>query len=78
MPPKRTSLATTRAAAAVARAVVAAAIAAPMTTTTVEQLIRARVSVALANHETLQNSTNGHGDESHNSDTRIRGTLRTP
>ncbi|GJY30900.1 uncharacterized mitochondrial protein-like protein [Tanacetum coccineum] len=32
----------------------------------------------LANHETLQNSTNGQGDESHNSDTRIRGTVRTP
>ncbi|GKG66210.1 hypothetical protein Tco_0694698, partial [Tanacetum coccineum] len=26
------------------------------------QLIKARVSVALANHETLRNSTNGHGD----------------
>ncbi|GKA70778.1 putative reverse transcriptase domain-containing protein [Tanacetum coccineum] len=38
----------------------------------------ARVFVALANHETLRNSTNGHGDGSHNSDTRIRGTVRTP
>ncbi|GKB26912.1 putative reverse transcriptase domain-containing protein [Tanacetum coccineum] len=44
----------------------------------VEQLIEARVSAALANHETLRNSTNGHGDGSHNSDTRIRGTVRTP
>ncbi|GJS39750.1 putative reverse transcriptase domain-containing protein [Tanacetum coccineum] len=38
----------------------------------------ARVSVALANHETLQNRTNGHGDGSHNSDTGIKGTVRTP
>ncbi|GKG32066.1 hypothetical protein Tco_0427016 [Tanacetum coccineum] len=37
-----------------------------------------RVSVALANHEILQNSTNGHGEGSHNSDTGIRGTVRTP
>ncbi|GJW64443.1 putative reverse transcriptase domain-containing protein, partial [Tanacetum coccineum] len=41
-------------------------------------LIEARVSAALANHETLRNSTNGHGDGSHNSDTGIRGTVRTP
>ncbi|GJY49812.1 reverse transcriptase domain-containing protein, partial [Tanacetum coccineum] len=72
MPPRRTSAATARAAAAAARA------AAPMTAAAVEQLIEARVSAALANHETLQNSTNGHGDRSHNSDTGIRGTVRTP
>ncbi|GJY16377.1 putative reverse transcriptase domain-containing protein [Tanacetum coccineum] len=68
MPPRRTS--------ATARA--AAAAAAPMTAAAVEQLIEARVSAALANHETLRNSTNGQGDGSHNSDTRIRGTVRTP
>ncbi|GKC47205.1 putative reverse transcriptase domain-containing protein [Tanacetum coccineum] len=64
MPPRRTS--------AAARA------AAPMTAAAVEQLIEARVFAALANHETLRNSTNGQGDESHNSDTGIRGTVRTP
>ncbi|GJY39281.1 ribonuclease H-like domain-containing protein [Tanacetum coccineum] len=67
MPPRRSS-ATARAAAAAARAAAAAAAraaaaataaAAPMTAAAVEQLIEARVSVALANHETLQNSTNG-------------------
>ncbi|GKD97942.1 hypothetical protein Tco_1381839, partial [Tanacetum coccineum] len=52
--------------------------AAPMTAAAVEQLIKARVSAALANHETLRNSTNDHGDGSHNSDTGIRGTIRTP
>ncbi|GKA86972.1 hypothetical protein Tco_0808683 [Tanacetum coccineum] len=46
MPPRRSS-ATARAAAAAARA------AAPMTAAAVEQLIEARVSAALANHETL-------------------------
>nr|GEW34156.1 hypothetical protein [Tanacetum cinerariifolium] len=56
----------------------AAAAAAPMTATAVEQLIEARVSAALANHETLRNSTNSQGDGSHNSDTRMRGTVRTP
>ncbi|GJT95545.1 reverse transcriptase domain-containing protein, partial [Tanacetum coccineum] len=56
----------------------AAAAATPMTAAAVEQLIEGRVSAALANHETLRNSTNGHGDGSHNSDTRIRGTVRTP
>ncbi|GJY48233.1 reverse transcriptase domain-containing protein [Tanacetum coccineum] len=56
----------------------AVAAAAPLTTVVVEQLIEARVSMALANHETLRNSTNSHGDESHNSHTRIRGTVRTP
>ncbi|GJY06552.1 hypothetical protein Tco_0373606 [Tanacetum coccineum] len=71
MPPRRSSAAT--------RAVaVAAAAAAPMTVAAVEQLIEARVSAALANHETLRNSTNGQGDGSHNSDTGIRGTARTP
>ncbi|GJZ09063.1 hypothetical protein Tco_0543346 [Tanacetum coccineum] len=50
MPPKRTS-AGSRAAAATAAA--AAAAAAPMTAATIEQLIEARVSMALANHETL-------------------------
>ncbi|GJW17811.1 putative reverse transcriptase domain-containing protein [Tanacetum coccineum] len=68
MPPRRSS-ATARAAAAAAT---------PMTAAAVEQLIEARVSAALANHETLRNNTNGQGDGSHNSDTRIRGTVRTP
>ncbi|GJS99225.1 hypothetical protein Tco_0820395 [Tanacetum coccineum] len=49
MPPKRTSVATARAAAAAI---------APMTIVAVEQLIEARVSAALANNETLRNSTN--------------------
>ncbi|GJS77373.1 putative reverse transcriptase domain-containing protein [Tanacetum coccineum] len=35
-------------------------------------------SAALANHDALRNSTNGHGDKSYNSKTRIRGTVRTP
>ncbi|GKF02815.1 reverse transcriptase domain-containing protein, partial [Tanacetum coccineum] len=68
MPPRRSS-ATARAAAA--RAAVAAAD--PMTVAAVEQLIKARVSAALANHETLRNSTNGQSDGSHHSNTRIRG-----
>ncbi|GJY22670.1 putative reverse transcriptase domain-containing protein [Tanacetum coccineum] len=68
MPPRRSS--------ATARAAVAAAT--PMTTAAVEQLIEARVSAALANHETIRNRTNGYGDGSHNSDTGIRGTVRTP
>ncbi|GJZ95450.1 putative reverse transcriptase domain-containing protein [Tanacetum coccineum] len=68
MPPKRTFAAAARAAAA----------AAPMIVASLEQLIEARVSAALANHETLRNSTNGHGEGSHNSDTGIRGTVRTP
>ncbi|GJW58316.1 reverse transcriptase domain-containing protein [Tanacetum coccineum] len=67
MPPRRSS-ATARAAAA----------AAPMTAAAVEQLIEARVSVALANHETLRNSTNGQGDGSHNSSIGNKGTTRTP
>ncbi|GKF03923.1 hypothetical protein Tco_0034591, partial [Tanacetum coccineum] len=66
MPPRRTS--------AAARADVAA----PMTADVVEQLIEVRVQAVLANHETLQNSTNGQGDRSHNSNTGIRGTVRTP
>ncbi|GJR92242.1 hypothetical protein Tco_0264416 [Tanacetum coccineum] len=61
MPPKRTS------------AAAATAAAAQITAAIVEQLIKARVSVALANHETLRNSTNGHGDRSHNSGTGTRG-----
>ncbi|GKE32744.1 hypothetical protein Tco_1452066 [Tanacetum coccineum] len=58
MPPRRTSAATARAVAVAARAAAATVAAAPMTTTAVEQLIKARVSAALANHETLRNSTN--------------------
>ncbi|GJW55667.1 retrotransposon protein, putative, ty1-copia subclass [Tanacetum coccineum] len=50
---RRTSAATTRAAAATARADAAAAATAPMTAAAIEQLIEARVSVGLANHETL-------------------------
>ncbi|GKF14368.1 putative reverse transcriptase domain-containing protein, partial [Tanacetum coccineum] len=68
MPPRRSST-TVRAAAAAAT---------PMTTDVVEQLIEARVYAAFANHETLQNSTNGQGDGSQNSDTEIRGTVHTP
>ncbi|GJX18146.1 putative reverse transcriptase domain-containing protein [Tanacetum coccineum] len=70
------SSATARAA-AIATARAAAAAATPMTVASVKQLIKARVFAALANHETLRNSTNGQGDRSHNSDTRIRGTIRT-
>ncbi|GJT38080.1 putative reverse transcriptase domain-containing protein [Tanacetum coccineum] len=68
MPPRRSS--------ATARA---AAVAASMTAAVVEQLIKARVSAALANHETLRNSTNVHGDGSHNSGIGNRETkdLRT-
>ncbi|GKD02273.1 hypothetical protein Tco_1177247, partial [Tanacetum coccineum] len=65
MPPKR-SFAAARAAAT------------PMTAAAAEQPIEARVYAALASHETLRNSTNGHGDGSHNSETGIRGTVRTP
>ncbi|GKG11544.1 hypothetical protein Tco_0342944 [Tanacetum coccineum] len=43
------------------------AAAAPMTAAVVEQLIKAGVFEALANHETLKNSTNGHGEGSRNS-----------
>ncbi|GKD11748.1 hypothetical protein Tco_1196155 [Tanacetum coccineum] len=76
MPPRRSS-ATARAVAAAARAATAVA-ATPMTAVIVEQLIEASVFAALANHETLRNSTNGHGDGSHNFDTKIRGTISTP
>ncbi|GKG40869.1 hypothetical protein Tco_0470081, partial [Tanacetum coccineum] len=71
MPPKRTF--------AAARAVAATATmaAAPMIAA-VEQLIKARVSATLANHETLRNSTNGHGNGSHNSGSRTRGITHTP
>ncbi|GKD76520.1 hypothetical protein Tco_1339141, partial [Tanacetum coccineum] len=74
MSPRRSS-ATARAAATIAAR---AAAATPMTAAADKQLIEARVSTALANHETLQNSTNGQGDRSHNSDIGIRGTIRTP
>ncbi|GKA45834.1 hypothetical protein Tco_0738630, partial [Tanacetum coccineum] len=57
--PLRRSSATVRVAAATARAAAAAA-ATPMKAAAVEQLIKARVSAALANLETLRNSTNGH------------------
>ncbi|GJW63846.1 hypothetical protein Tco_0115730 [Tanacetum coccineum] len=70
-------LGTARSANSAARADAAAA-ASPIIVACCEQLIKARVSAALANHETLQNSTNGQGDGSHNSDTGIRGTVRTP
>ncbi|GJT85245.1 reverse transcriptase domain-containing protein [Tanacetum coccineum] len=71
MLPRRTSAAA-RAATATAAAV------APKTAAAVEQLIAERIFATLSNHETLQNSTNGHGDGSHNSSTGIRGTTRTP
>ncbi|GKF22728.1 hypothetical protein Tco_0075050, partial [Tanacetum coccineum] len=74
MPPRRTS--TTARAAVAARATAAAAT--PMTTAAVEQLIEARVFAALANHETLRNNINNHGDGSHNSHTGTRGTVCTP
>ncbi|GKG30853.1 hypothetical protein Tco_0423341, partial [Tanacetum coccineum] len=61
---RRTSATTAR---AVATAAAVVAVAAPMIAAAVEQLIEARVSATLANHETLRNSTNGHGDGSHNS-----------
>ncbi|GJT47027.1 putative reverse transcriptase domain-containing protein [Tanacetum coccineum] len=72
---KRTAV---KAAAAAARVAAATVAAAPMTVAAVEHLIKARVSEALANHETLRNSTNGHGDGSHNSGTGIRRSVRTP
>ncbi|GJW41645.1 hypothetical protein Tco_0067490 [Tanacetum coccineum] len=65
MPPKRTSIAAARAAT-------------PMTAAVVEPLIEARVSAALANHETLRNHINGHGNGSHNSHSEIKGTVHTP
>ncbi|GJX61703.1 putative reverse transcriptase domain-containing protein [Tanacetum coccineum] len=74
MPPKRnfTTIRTARAAAA------AAATVAPMTAAVVQQLVADRVSATLANHDTLQNSTNSHSDGSHNSGTRTKGATRTP
>ncbi|GKG31422.1 hypothetical protein Tco_0423910, partial [Tanacetum coccineum] len=76
MPPRRSYTTARAAATAAARAVAAAiaapmtaVVAAPMTAAAVEQLIEARVSTALTNHETLRNNTNGQGDGSHNSDT---------
>nr|GEV22926.1 hypothetical protein [Tanacetum cinerariifolium] len=75
MPQKRTSAAA-RVANAVAKTVAAAAT--TMTVAAVEQLIKARVSAALANHETLLNNLNGQGDGSHNSNIGMRGTVRTP
>nr|GEX85519.1 putative reverse transcriptase domain-containing protein [Tanacetum cinerariifolium] len=48
--------------------------AAPIIAAAVEQLIKARLSAALANHENIRNSINGHGDISHNSYIGIRGT----
>ncbi|GKA40298.1 hypothetical protein Tco_0732891, partial [Tanacetum coccineum] len=71
IPPRRSSATARAAAAAVAAAV------ALMTAAAVEQLIEARMSAALANHETLRNSTNGHGDGSHNSSIGNKGTTRT-
>nr|GEX37315.1 hypothetical protein [Tanacetum cinerariifolium] len=56
----------------------ARAAAALMTVAAIEQLIEARVSATLTNHEALRNSTNGQGDGSYNSDTGMRGTVRTP
>ncbi|GJZ01838.1 putative reverse transcriptase domain-containing protein [Tanacetum coccineum] len=68
MPPKRTARTARTARVAAATATTAAA-ATPMTTAAIEQLVADRVSAALANHDTLRNSTNGHGDGSHNSGT---------
>ncbi|GKD23016.1 hypothetical protein Tco_1224719 [Tanacetum coccineum] len=65
MPPKRTFIAAAKAAT-------------PMTAAVVEPLIKARVSAALANHETLRNHINGHGNGSHNSHSEIKGTVHTP
>ncbi|GKB46536.1 hypothetical protein Tco_0897289 [Tanacetum coccineum] len=78
MPPKRTLAATKTARAAAATAAAAAAAAATMTAAAVDQLVADRVSAALANHDTLRNNTNGHGDGSHNSGTGTRGATRTP
>ncbi|GJR77911.1 reverse transcriptase domain-containing protein [Tanacetum coccineum] len=58
MPPRRSSATARSIAATVARAAAAVA-ATPMNTAVVEKLIEARVSAALANHETLRNTTNG-------------------
>ncbi|GKE88309.1 hypothetical protein Tco_1565784, partial [Tanacetum coccineum] len=77
MPPRRSSAITRAAATAAARAAAAATAATLITAAAIKQLIKARVSVALANHETLRNSTNGHGDGSPNSGIGNRGTTRT-
>ncbi|GKD27717.1 hypothetical protein Tco_1233931, partial [Tanacetum coccineum] len=73
MPPKRNSTATRT-----ARAAATAAAPALMIAAAYEQLVADRVSAALANHDTLRNSTNGHGDGRHNSGTGTRGATRTP
>ncbi|GJW01340.1 hypothetical protein Tco_1556591 [Tanacetum coccineum] len=75
--PRRSSATTRAAATAAARPAAAVAAATPMTAAAVEKLIEARVFAALANHETFQNNTNGHGDRSHNSGTGNRGTTRS-
>ncbi|GJY95888.1 hypothetical protein Tco_0512249, partial [Tanacetum coccineum] len=79
IPPKRTSATKTARTAAATAAVVAAAAAAtaPITAAAVEQLVADRVFTALANHDTLRNNTNGHGDGSHNSGTGTRGATLT-
>ncbi|GKG61025.1 hypothetical protein Tco_0616841, partial [Tanacetum coccineum] len=56
--PLRRSSDIARVAVAAVRATFAAAT--PMTAAVVEQLIEARVSAALANHETLRINTNSH------------------
>ncbi|GKE65043.1 hypothetical protein Tco_1519204, partial [Tanacetum coccineum] len=73
MPPKRNSTATRT-----ARATATAAAPALMIAAAVEQLVTDRVSAALANHDTLRNNTNGHGDGRHNSGTGTKGATRTP
>ncbi|GJW42471.1 putative reverse transcriptase domain-containing protein [Tanacetum coccineum] len=78
MPPRRSSATARATATTAARAAAVAMAATPMTAAAVEQLIEARVSATLANHETLRNNTNGQGDGSHNSDIGIRGTVRAP
>ncbi|GKC35196.1 putative reverse transcriptase domain-containing protein [Tanacetum coccineum] len=75
MAPKITSAATKTTRATAAIAVVAAA---PTTAAAVKQLIADRLSAALANHDTLRNGMNGHGDRSHNSGTGTKGATRTP
>ncbi|GKB54561.1 hypothetical protein Tco_0905314, partial [Tanacetum coccineum] len=77
MPPKSTARTARTARVAAATATTAAA-ATPMTIVAIEQLVADRVSAALANHDTLRNNTNGHGDGSHNSGTGTRGATRTP
>ncbi|GKF80454.1 hypothetical protein Tco_0239056 [Tanacetum coccineum] len=74
MPPKRTSAATKTVRVDAATAVDTA----PMTAVAVEQMVADRVSATLANHDILRNTTNGHGDESHNSGTGTRGATCTP